>query len=124
MTAAKAKIFLVDDHPLVREWLGNLIEKNSDLTVCGDAEDAPAALEAIARAWFPDGRQAVAIDLAAHSMPVQLIWGRDDHIIPAARATALAGPLPVHILDAAGHLPHMEKAGEVNRLIARFIAAS
>jgi pyruvate dehydrogenase E2 component (dihydrolipoamide acetyltransferase) len=83
-----------------------------------------AALEGIARAWFPDGRQAAAIDLAALSMPVQLIWGRDDHIIPAAHAEAHASRLPVHILDAAGHLPHMEKAGEINRLIARFIAAS
>jgi pyruvate dehydrogenase E2 component (dihydrolipoamide acetyltransferase) len=87
-------------------------------------DGVPAALEAIARAWFPDGRQAVAIDLAALAMPVQLISGRDDQIIPAAHAEALAGRLPVHILDAAGHLPHMEKAGEVNRLIARFIAAS
>ena len=48
MTRAKAKIFIVDDHPLVREWLANLIEKNSDLTVCGEAEDAPTALEGIA----------------------------------------------------------------------------
>jgi len=48
MTDAKAKIFIVDDHPLVREWLANLIEKNSDLTVCGEAEDALAALKAIA----------------------------------------------------------------------------
>src|SRR5258705_9083811 len=48
MMGTKAKIFLVDDHPLVREWLANLIEKNSDLTVCGEAEDAPAALEGIA----------------------------------------------------------------------------
>ena len=48
MTHTKAKIFIVDDHPLVREWLGNLIEKNSDLTVCGEAEDAPTALKAIA----------------------------------------------------------------------------
>ena len=48
MTDAKARIFLVDDHPLVREWLANLIEKNSDLTVCGEAEDAPTALKAIA----------------------------------------------------------------------------
>jgi len=30
----------------------------------------------------------------------------------------------VHILDAAGHLPHMEKAGEVSRLIERFISLS
>jgi len=49
MRARKAKIFLVDDHPLVREWLANLIEKNSDLTICGEAEDAPTALEAIAK---------------------------------------------------------------------------
>src|SRR5712675_134820 len=48
MTDTKAKIFLVDDHPLVREWLANLIEKNLDLTICGEAENAPAALEAIA----------------------------------------------------------------------------
>jgi pyruvate dehydrogenase E2 component (dihydrolipoamide acetyltransferase) len=84
-------------------------------------DGVPVALEAIARAWFPDGRQAVAIDLAALAMPVQLIWGRDDRIIPAAHAEALAGRLPVHILDAAGHLPHMEKSGEVTRLIARFV---
>ena len=48
MRHPKAKIFIVDDHPLVREWLANLIEKNSDLTVCGEAEDAPTALEGIA----------------------------------------------------------------------------
>ena len=38
-------------------------------------------------------------------------------------AEALASKLPVHIIEGAGHLPHMEKAGEVNRLIAAFIAA-
>jgi len=32
---SKAKIFLVDDHPLVREWLTNLIHQQSDLSVCG-----------------------------------------------------------------------------------------
>ena len=32
MTHPKAKIFIVDDHPLVREWLANLAKKNSDLT--------------------------------------------------------------------------------------------
>ena len=85
-----------------------------------DADD----LETIARAWFPDGRQAVAIDLAALAVPVQLIWGQGDRIIAAADAEALAGRLPVHILDAAGHLPHMEKSGEVNRLITRFIATA
>ena len=54
-------------------------------------------------------------------MPVQLIWGKDDRIIPLAHAEALKEKLPVHIIDDAGHLPHMEESGEVNRLITRFI---
>jgi len=43
----KTKIFLVDDHPLVREWLTHLIHQQPDLVVCGEAEDAPHALQAI-----------------------------------------------------------------------------
>jgi DNA-binding NarL/FixJ family response regulator len=42
------KVFLVDDHPLVREWLTQLIEREPDLKVCGEAEDAKAAYEGIA----------------------------------------------------------------------------
>ncbi len=85
-----------------------------------------AALETIAAEWFPGGIQRVGnAELAANlRVPVQLIWGRDDRIIPLAHAEALAGKRPVHIIDDAGHLPHMEKSGEVNRLIARFIAAN
>jgi len=49
-----------------------------------------------------------------------VIWGRADRIIPVAHAEALASRFPVHILDEAGHLPHMEKAGEVNRLLGSF----
>jgi DNA-binding NarL/FixJ family response regulator len=42
------KVFLVDDHPLVREWLTNLINQQPDLAVCGESENAPQALQAIA----------------------------------------------------------------------------
>jgi DNA-binding NarL/FixJ family response regulator len=49
----KTKIILVDDHPLVREWLTNLIHQQPDLIVCGEAETAPMALQAIA-ATKPD----------------------------------------------------------------------
>lgn len=44
----RTKIFLVDDHPLVREWLTNLIHQQPDFVVCGESEDAPQALQAIA----------------------------------------------------------------------------
>jgi DNA-binding NarL/FixJ family response regulator len=43
----KTKIFLVDDHPLVREGLVNLINQQSDLEVCGEAGNEPQALELI-----------------------------------------------------------------------------
>lgn len=82
-----------------------------------------AALRGLADAWFPGGAQRnfLADRLAALTIPVQIIWGREDQIIPAAQGEALAGQLPVHILENAGHLPHMEKSAEVNRLIARFV---
>ncbi len=49
-TAAKARIFLVDDHPIVRQGLGQLINREADLVVCGEADGAPAALQGIASA--------------------------------------------------------------------------
>jgi DNA-binding NarL/FixJ family response regulator len=48
--AGKAKVFLVDDHPIVRQGLGLLINRESDLVVCGEAEDAPSALQRMASA--------------------------------------------------------------------------
>jgi DNA-binding NarL/FixJ family response regulator len=44
---ARRRVFLVDDHPLVREWLTNLINQQPDLTVCGETGNAPEALQAI-----------------------------------------------------------------------------
>jgi DNA-binding NarL/FixJ family response regulator len=38
---------LVDDHPIVRERLAELINHESDLIVCGEAEDGPGALSVI-----------------------------------------------------------------------------
>jgi pyruvate dehydrogenase E2 component (dihydrolipoamide acetyltransferase) len=83
-----------------------------------------AALEAIAAEWFPNGVQRVGnAETAANlPMPAQLIWGREDRIIPVGHAEALAARLPVRILAETGHLPHMEKAGEVARLVKGFIA--
>jgi DNA-binding NarL/FixJ family response regulator len=46
--AAKIKVFLVDDHPLVRESLTSLINRQSDLIVCGEAEEPGRALRDIA----------------------------------------------------------------------------
>jgi DNA-binding NarL/FixJ family response regulator len=44
---SKTRILIVDDHPMVRDWLTQMIKREPDLTVCGEAEDAAHALEAI-----------------------------------------------------------------------------
>jgi DNA-binding NarL/FixJ family response regulator len=44
---SKARVFLVDDHPMVREHLSALLGREADLAVCGEAGDAPTALSRI-----------------------------------------------------------------------------
>lgn len=43
----KTKILLVDDHPLVREWLTNLLKQQPDFEVCNETGSAPEALRLI-----------------------------------------------------------------------------
>ncbi len=43
----KARVLLVDDHQLVRFGIAQLIKRQNDLTVCGEAADASSALHAV-----------------------------------------------------------------------------
>jgi len=43
----RARVLLVDDHPLVRERLAEIINREADLMVSGEAEDRHEAIEAI-----------------------------------------------------------------------------
>src|ERR1039458_6503299 len=47
--AAPGKIFIVEDHPVFRKGLVQIINSEADLTVCGEAADAEQALQAIPR---------------------------------------------------------------------------
>jgi len=44
---SKLRVFVVDDHPIVRQGLAQMINREPDLTVCGEAEQAASALQAI-----------------------------------------------------------------------------
>jgi DNA-binding NarL/FixJ family response regulator len=45
---AKKKVLVIDDHPIVRERLAELINQQADLVVCGEAEDSHQARKAVA----------------------------------------------------------------------------
>jgi DNA-binding NarL/FixJ family response regulator len=45
----RTRILLVDDHPMVRERLAEILGREEDLLVCGEAEDRHGALEAVER---------------------------------------------------------------------------
>jgi pyruvate dehydrogenase E2 component (dihydrolipoamide acetyltransferase) len=85
-------------------------------------DGALEALNTIAGTIFKDGRQAVELvpRLSDLAMPLQIIWGEGDRIIPAAHANGLPASLVVHLVPGAGHMVHMEKAQEVNELIEAF----
>ncbi|HMG87513.1 MAG TPA: response regulator transcription factor [Terracidiphilus sp.] len=45
----KKTVLVVDDHPLMRQGLALLINQQQDMHVCGEAEEAQAAMQAIAQ---------------------------------------------------------------------------
>ncbi len=66
----KAKIIIVDDHPIVRQGLADLINQEKDLAVCGQAEDAAGAMKTI-RELEPD---VIIVDITlADSSGIELI---------------------------------------------------
>jgi len=44
----KAKVFVVEDHPIVSQGLADLVNREGDLVICGVVPEAEEAMEAIA----------------------------------------------------------------------------
>jgi pyruvate dehydrogenase E2 component (dihydrolipoamide acetyltransferase) len=78
-----------------------------------------AALERIAAANFHDGRQRFALKprLGEVAVPVKVVWGGADRIVPAAQTRALPGTVALHLFEGGGHMMHMEEPQAINRLI-------
>lgn len=83
-------------------------------------------LETLSEQVFPGGvQQTVLVEqAAAASVPLLVIWGREDRIIPAAHADNLPDAAKVEIVDRAGHMVQMEAAGQVNSLLTAHIAGA
>jgi pyruvate dehydrogenase E2 component (dihydrolipoamide acetyltransferase) len=82
-----------------------------------------AALNRIIDDTFAGGAQALQLTgrLGELNVPVQVIWGRQDRVIPVGHGEGLPSRFHVQVFEDAGHMVHMEKAAEVNGLIERFV---
>jgi pimeloyl-ACP methyl ester carboxylesterase len=78
-----------------------------------------AALSALADQLMPAGCQAENLRevLEAVRVPVKLIWGVADRIIPASHAVGVPGRVALHLLPEVGHLPQIEAAALVAELL-------
>ena len=64
---------------------------------------------------------AAAVTVIGGVVPVTVVWGSADRIIPPAQAESVAGAV-CYLLDGAGHMPHMERPAEVQAAIEEAIA--
>jgi pyruvate dehydrogenase E2 component (dihydrolipoamide acetyltransferase) len=81
-------------------------------------------LGALGGALFGGGQQAdlPATKLSTTALPLLVVWGDGDQVIPAAQAHAAPAGATVAVLPGAGHMVMMEKAGEVNALLRQHLA--
>ena len=105
-----------------------MLVANPDLVSADMVEDvlkfkrldgAPEALKAVAAANFEGGAQKVSLRdrLGEVSVPVNVVWGEDDRILPASHAEGLPEGVKVTRLPGVGHIAHMEKSSEINNVI-------
>lgn len=111
-----------DLKPVLKDLFANedLVSRQlvDDLLKFKRLDGVPEALRGLASALFRDGRQTAVLSerLKALSLPIQIVWGAKDAIIPAAHAAALADA-KVEVVESAGHMAQMEAAGRVNDVI-------
>jgi pimeloyl-ACP methyl ester carboxylesterase len=83
------------------------------------APERRAALAEMARQLMPQGRQSQSLRevFGGLQMPVQVIWGTSDRIIPMQHAQDVPVHVGVHLLPKVGHLPQVEAVALVAALV-------
>ena len=87
-------------------------------------DGVPELLRALSSSLFGGGRQSEqpARELAGRGLPVVVVWGEADRVIPASHAGQAPSGAKVQVLPGAGHMTMMEKAGDFNALLKGHLA--
>jgi pyruvate dehydrogenase E2 component (dihydrolipoamide acetyltransferase) len=113
------QLLFADPHLVTRQLVDDVLKYKR-------IDGVDEALRTIAAGAFGEKGQLVVIAdrLSDVGVPLLVVWGREDRIIPAAHAEAAPEGAEVHVLDGRGHSPHMEAAGEFNRIVDGFLAGT
>jgi pyruvate dehydrogenase E2 component (dihydrolipoamide acetyltransferase) len=73
----------------------------------------------MAEQLFPDGVQSFDLRAALGrvAMPMRIVWGKSDKVLPWRQALEAPGTAALHLFDGIGHMPHLEVSEQVGRLI-------
>jgi pimeloyl-ACP methyl ester carboxylesterase len=75
----------------------------------------------------PAGQRRVLLErLGGLEVPVLLVWGAQDRVVPVAHARRAAARLPdatLVVLPSCGHLPHVEDPAAFSRTLTAFLNA-
>jgi pyruvate dehydrogenase E2 component (dihydrolipoamide acetyltransferase) len=117
-----------DLKPVVEQLFHNpeLVTRSllEDLLKYKRIDGVQALLRELGSALFQSGRQRATpgLRLSDPALPVLVVWGESDRIIPALQAANAPPHAQVEVLKGAGHLVMLEKATEVNALLRKHLA--
>jgi len=113
------KVLVADDSHLSKPFINATVAQAAD-TELRDTQ------EAIGARFFADGTQTFEIrsSIASLAMPVRLIFGAEDRVIPASHAHGLPGKVGVHIFAGCGHMPQIEERAAVLQILKECAAAA
>jgi pyruvate dehydrogenase E2 component (dihydrolipoamide acetyltransferase) len=119
------------DRAALRQWLQELVQDASFIdeafvTTAQQQLGRPGrreALERMSAAFFRDGRMQIDLIpvLSELKMPVRVIWGLADRILPITHADRLACHIAQHRFQRVGHLPQVEAAEAVAHVISELL---
>jgi pyruvate dehydrogenase E2 component (dihydrolipoamide acetyltransferase) len=113
------KLLVVDESHLTKPFI------NATVAQAADAELRDTQ-EAIGHRFFADGTQTFEVrsSIASLAMPVRLIFGAEDRVIPVAQAHGLPGKVGVHIFAGCGHMPQIEERAAVLQILKECATAA
>jgi len=70
-------------------------------------------------------KDSLSAEFSLLTMPVRVVWGREDRVISPEAAEVIKGAVPhasVDFIDQCGHVPQLERPAELNRIVRSILA--